>query len=277
MSISRRRPSRHDVFSLTCSCWCVLWCHCLIALIDNKQQQTLDAICCVIHTLLHQAVAGLNEEELLQGHFFFFFFSPPSFPLVLYQPLSFARSPSLPHCVFASLGNDKGKWGSRLPYALPRFKLTSALIVRRDCTVEQEISFFFIGWLVTLLRLLMSKRLRSTSSRFNLTEWKVGIYLITAAQALLSAVSLPRCLDPQGSLVFDSREGRLKCSRSAPFWLAPDSLSFFLPIQYPLRSLSVTFSLFLFLSLSPPFLYICLFLGFSFVENWMTPPLPEPG
>lgn len=136
---------------------------------------------------------------------------------------------------------------------------------------------FFIGWLVTLLRLLMSKRLRSASSRFNLTEWKVGIYLITAAQALLSAVSLPRCLDPQGSLVFDSREGRLKCSRSAPFWLAPDSLSFFLPIQYPLRSLSVTFSLFLFLSLSPPFLYICLFLGFSFVENWMTPPLPEPG
>lgn len=98
----------------------------------------------------------------------------------------------------------------------------------------------------------MSKRLRSASSRFNLTEWKVGIYLITAAQALLSAVSLPRCLDPQGSLVFDSREGRLKCSRSAPFWLAPDSLSFFLPIQYPLRSLSVTFSLFLFLSLSPP-------------------------
>lgn len=78
MSISRRRPSRHDVFSLTCSCWCVLWCHCLIALIDNKQQQTLDAICCVIHTLLHQAVAGLNEEELLQGHFFFFFFPPPA-------------------------------------------------------------------------------------------------------------------------------------------------------------------------------------------------------
>lgn len=150
----------------------------------------------------------------------------PRFPLVLYQPLSFARSPTLPHCVFASLGNDKGKWGSRLPYALPRFKLTSALIVQRDCTVEQEISFF-IGWLVTLLRLLMSKRLRSASSRFNLTEWKVGIYLITAAQALLSAVSLPRCLDPQGSPVFDSRKGRLKCSRSAPFCLAPHSLSFF--------------------------------------------------
>lgn len=32
------------------------------------------------------------------------------------------------------------------PYVPPRFKLTSALDARRDYTIEQEISFFFIGW-----------------------------------------------------------------------------------------------------------------------------------
>lgn len=216
------------------------------------------------------------KRNYCRDTFFFFFFPPPA-------SLSFSISHShllvRPVCPIVSLPHlEMTKENEAAGFPMRCHALNWHLLSSYGATVPLSKKLvFFIGWLVTLLRLLMSKRLRSASSRFNLTEWKVGIYLITAAQALLSAVSLPRCLDPQGSLVFDSREGRLKCSRSAPFWLAPDSLSFFLPIQYPLRSLSVTFSLFLFLSLSPPFLYICLFLGFSFVENWMTPPLPEPG
>lgn len=170
----------------------------------TSSKRTPDAICCAIYTVLHQAVAGLNEEELLEGCFLF---CSGSLVLVLYQAPSFARSFTLAHCIFPSLGNDKGKWGSRPPYAPPRFKLTSALIARHDCTVVQEITFF-IGWLVTLLWLLMSKKPRSASSRFNLTEWGVREYVITAAQAPLFAATVLRSFEPHGFLAFDLSTGR---------------------------------------------------------------------
>jgi len=168
-----------------------VWCHRLITRIDNKQPETPRCnLLCDSHSLTSSR-GWPKWRGITVGMIFFPTFSPLS-------SLSDSLICSLPHCIFPSLGNDKGKWGSRPLYVPPRFKLASALVTRHDRTVEQEISFF-IGWLVTLLRLLMSKRTPSALSRFNLTEWRVRVYLITAAQALLSAVTVPRRLDPRGS------------------------------------------------------------------------------
>lgn len=92
---------------LTCISYCVC-CDVIVLLLAwiTSSKRTPDAICCAIHTVLHQAVAGLNEEELLEGCFLF---CSGSLVLVLYQALSFARSFTPAHCIFPSLGNDKGK------------------------------------------------------------------------------------------------------------------------------------------------------------------------
>lgn len=131
---------------------------------------------------------------------------------------------------------------------------------------------FFIGWLVTLLRLVMSKRPWSASSRFNLTEWRVGVYLITVAQALLSAVTVLRCLDSQAPLVFDSSAGRAlikmqhKCcllfgSRWSSLTLLLFSFYAFLSMQCLLPSVSY----FLFFSCSAPLSHLVFFLSLLYI------------
>lgn len=178
---------------------CVLWRRSRIIGIDNKQPATPRCTSlCDSHLL--PSGCGWTTWRML-------FFILSRFSRSLSDSLSFAHSFTPAHCIFPSLGSDKGKWGSPPPYAPPRFKLTSALIARRDCTVEQEITFF-IGCLLTLLWLLMSKRPRSTSSRFNLTEWGVREYVITAAQAPLFAVTVLSSFQPHGSLAFDLSAGR---------------------------------------------------------------------
>lgn len=168
---------------------CMSWCHLAITRIDNKQLETprCGLLCDFTLSYIKPGLAQMKRNYCRDGSFS----HSPSF----FIRLSFVRSLTLLHCIFLSLGNDNGKWGSRPPYVPPRLKLTSALDAQCYYTIEQEISFF-IGWLITLLWLFMSRRLRSVSSRFNLTDWRV--YLMTAAQALLSAVTcLLRCLDLQ--------------------------------------------------------------------------------
>lgn len=113
----------------------------------------------------------------------------------------------------------------------------------------------------------MWKRPHSASSSFNLTEWRVRVYLITAAQARrnLTEVPHPWCL------IQAQVELWLKCSSHF------SSLSVFPSMQF-LLLLDFYFVFLFFLHRSywfPPLLYV--FSGPFICGNWMTPPLPEPG
>lgn len=169
-----------------------------------------------------------------------------------------------------------------LLYVPQCLKLTSALVAQRDHTIEQEISFF-IGRLVTLLQLLMWKRLWSVSSCFNLRSESGGI-----SDDCSPGFSVCWCLDPQSSPGVWSSTGRvaqlwLKCRRSAGFCWLLLLLSSPLLSLYSFSSSLPSYSLFLFscsaplshpvFSLSCAFVYCRLFI----CGNWMTPPLPEPG